>query len=107
MQEQADILGAIRGLVEQSDPHQVLRGDTIALSVTPEYLVRIGLLDKAPDILGAIRGLVEQSDPHQVLRGDGKRYRVADRLVETIVGAVAKRGRLPVVGALVKIVPEF
>jgi peptidyl-dipeptidase A len=24
-------------------------GDTIALSVTPEYLVRIGLLDKAPD----------------------------------------------------------
>jgi len=25
-------------------------GDTIALSVTPEYLVRIGLLDKAPDM---------------------------------------------------------
>src|SRR5260221_8697725 len=24
-------------------------GDTIALSVTPEYLVKIGLLDKAPD----------------------------------------------------------
>ena len=23
-------------------------GDTIALSVTPEYLVKIGLLDKAP-----------------------------------------------------------
>jgi peptidyl-dipeptidase A len=28
--------------------HEAL-GDTIALSVTPEYLVRIGLLDKAPD----------------------------------------------------------
>ncbi len=24
-------------------------GDTIALSITPEYLVKIGLLDKAPD----------------------------------------------------------
>jgi peptidyl-dipeptidase A len=29
-------------------------GDTIALSVTPEYLVRIGLLDKAPDASGDI-----------------------------------------------------
>lgn len=28
--------------------HEAL-GDTIALSVTPEYLVRLGLLDKAPD----------------------------------------------------------
>jgi peptidyl-dipeptidase A len=27
-------------------------GDTIALSVTPEYLVKIGLLDKAPDASG-------------------------------------------------------
>jgi peptidyl-dipeptidase A len=27
-------------------------GDTIALSVTPEYLVRVGLLDKAPDASG-------------------------------------------------------
>jgi peptidyl-dipeptidase A len=27
-------------------------GDTLALSVTPEYLVRIGLLDKAPDASG-------------------------------------------------------
>ena len=30
-------------------------GDTIALSVTPEYLVKIGLLDKAPDASGDIR----------------------------------------------------
>ena len=29
-------------------------GDTIALSVTPEYLVKIGLLDKAPDPSGDI-----------------------------------------------------
>jgi len=29
-------------------------GDTIALSVTPEYLVKIGLLDKAPDASGDI-----------------------------------------------------
>ena len=30
-------------------------GDTIALSVTPEYLVKIGLLDKAPDAVGRHR----------------------------------------------------
>jgi len=29
-------------------------GDTIALSVTPEYLVKIGLIDKAPDASGDI-----------------------------------------------------
>ena len=29
-------------------------GDTIALSVTPEYLVRVGLLDQAPDASGDI-----------------------------------------------------
>jgi peptidyl-dipeptidase A len=29
-------------------------GDTIALSITPEYLVRIGLLDRAPDASGDI-----------------------------------------------------
>ena len=29
-------------------------GDTIALSITPEYLVRLGLLDKAPDASGDI-----------------------------------------------------
>jgi peptidyl-dipeptidase A len=29
-------------------------GDTIALSVTPEYLVRIGMIDKAPDASGDI-----------------------------------------------------
>ena len=33
-------------------------GDTIALSVTPEYLVKIGLLDKAPDPSGDIDLLV-------------------------------------------------
>ncbi len=33
--------------------HEAL-GDTIALSVTPEYLVKIGLLDKAPDASGDI-----------------------------------------------------
>ena len=31
--------------------HEAL-GDTLALSVTPEYLVKIGLLDKAPDASG-------------------------------------------------------
>ena len=29
-------------------------GDTIALSVTPEYLVKVGLIDKAPDASGDI-----------------------------------------------------
>ena len=33
-------------------------GDTIALSVTPEYLVKIGLLDKAPDPSGDIDLLI-------------------------------------------------
>jgi len=33
-------------------------GDTIALSVTPEYLVKVGLLDRAPDASGDIRLLL-------------------------------------------------
>jgi peptidyl-dipeptidase A len=36
-------------------------GDTIALSVTPEYLVKIGLLDKAPDASGDIGLLLEKA----------------------------------------------
>jgi peptidyl-dipeptidase A len=36
-------------------------GDTIALSVTPEYLVKIGLLDKAPDASGDIPLLLRQA----------------------------------------------
>jgi peptidyl-dipeptidase A len=36
-------------------------GDTIALSVTPEYLVRIGLLDKAPDASGDIGLLMSRA----------------------------------------------
>jgi len=36
-------------------------GDTIALSVTPEYLVKIGLLDKAPDTSGDIGLLLEKA----------------------------------------------
>ena len=36
-------------------------GDTIALSVTPEYLVRIGLLDKAPDASGDIALLLSRA----------------------------------------------
>jgi len=36
-------------------------GDTIALSVTPEYLVRIGLLDKAPDTSGDIGFLLNKA----------------------------------------------
>ena len=35
-------------------------GDTIALSVTPEYLVKIGLLDKAPDHLQGHRPAAAQ-----------------------------------------------
>jgi peptidyl-dipeptidase A len=39
-------------------------GDTIALSVTPEYLVKIGLIDRAPDASGDIplllRGALEK-----------------------------------------------
>jgi peptidyl-dipeptidase A len=36
-------------------------GDTIALSVTPEYLVKVGLLDKAPDGSGDIGLLLQQA----------------------------------------------
>ena len=36
-------------------------GDTIALSVTPEYLVKIGLIDKAPDTSGDIGLLLKQA----------------------------------------------
>jgi peptidyl-dipeptidase A len=36
-------------------------GDTIALSVTPEYLVKVGLLDKAPDASGDIGLLLERA----------------------------------------------
>ncbi len=36
-------------------------GDTVALSVTPEYLVRIGLLDKAPDASGDIGLLMSRA----------------------------------------------
>jgi peptidyl-dipeptidase A len=36
-------------------------GDTIALSVTPEYLVKIGLLDKAPDASGDIPLLLQRA----------------------------------------------
>jgi len=36
-------------------------GDTIALSVTPEYLVRIGLLDKAPDASRDLGLLMEKA----------------------------------------------
>jgi peptidyl-dipeptidase A len=36
-------------------------GDTIALSVTPEYLVKIGLLAKAPDVSGDIGLLMQQA----------------------------------------------
>jgi peptidyl-dipeptidase A len=36
-------------------------GDTIALSVTPEYLVKVGLLDKAPDASGDIGLLLDRA----------------------------------------------
>lgn len=36
-------------------------GDTVALSVTPEYLVKIGLLDKAPDASGDIGLLMSRA----------------------------------------------
>jgi peptidyl-dipeptidase A len=36
-------------------------GDTIALSVTPEYLVKVGLLDRAPDAAGDIPLLLREA----------------------------------------------
>ena len=51
--------------------------------------------------------LVEQPELHQVLGRDGERDGVADGLVEAVVGAVAERGRLLVVGALVEIVAQL
>jgi peptidyl-dipeptidase A len=40
--------------------HEAL-GDTIALSVTPEYLVKVGLLQQAPDASGDIGLLLERA----------------------------------------------
>jgi peptidyl-dipeptidase A len=40
--------------------HEAL-GDTIALSVTPEYLVKVGLISKAPDASGDIGLLLSQA----------------------------------------------
>jgi peptidyl-dipeptidase A len=40
--------------------HEAL-GDTVALSVTPEYLVKIGLLEKAPDASGDIGLLMRRA----------------------------------------------
>jgi peptidyl-dipeptidase A len=40
--------------------HEAL-GDTIALSVTPDYLVKVGLLDKAPDAAGDIPLLLDRA----------------------------------------------
>jgi peptidyl-dipeptidase A len=40
--------------------HEAL-GDTIALSVTPEYLVKVGLLDKAPDASGDVGLLLDRA----------------------------------------------
>jgi peptidyl-dipeptidase A len=40
--------------------HEAL-GDTIGLSVTPEYLVKVGLIDKAPDASGDIGLLLQQA----------------------------------------------
>jgi len=36
-------------------------GDTIALSITPEYLIKIGLLEKAPDAKGDIGDLMKMA----------------------------------------------
>ena len=52
-------------------------GDTIALSVTPEYLVRIGLLDKAPGRLARHR----PADDARAREGRVPAVRPADRSV--------------------------
>ena len=67
-------------------------GDTIALSVTPEYLVKIGLLDKAPDpsgdidlLLGAGAREGRRSCPSgcSSISGDGRCFRVRSRRTST------------------------
>ena len=56
---QAEFLDAVRQLLDAGRVVRIDRapadeavGDTLALSVTPEYLVKIGLLDEAPDASG-------------------------------------------------------
>ena len=62
-------------------------GDTIALSVTPEYLVKIGLLDKAPDASRDIGLLLSQ----RAREGGVPAVRPADRSVA--LEGVLRRGR--------------
>ena len=62
-------------------------GDTIALSVTPEYLVKIGLLDKAPDASRDI-GLLHVARARE---GGVPAVRAADRSVA--VAGVLRRGQ--------------
>ena len=86
-------------------------GDTIALSVTPEYLVKIGLLDKAPDASRDI-GLLMTRALEKVaflpfgLLIDQWRWKVfcrrgaARRLQQGVVGSAAEvSGRCAAVGA--------
>ena len=51
------------------------------------------LVQQQTDIARSVRRLVDQSDLHEIFRRDRKRDRVADRLMETIVRAVAKNER--------------
>ena len=80
-------------------------GDTIALSVTPEYLVKIGLLDKAPDASGDIGAAAARARSSKVaflpfgLLVDQWRWQVfsgevtPERLQQGVVGAAAERTR--------------
>ena len=64
------------------------------------------LVHQQAEIARRIRRLVEQADPHEILRRHRQRDRVADRLVEAVVGAVAEDRRLILVRALIEVVPE-
>ena len=76
-------------------------GDTIALSVTPEYLVRLGLLDKAPDTSKDIGLLLDQGareDRLPAVRPDDRPVALegllggdhAGRLQQDVVAAAAQ-----------------
>src|SRR5205823_12943842 len=66
-----------------------------------------GFVQQQADVFGSVRGAIEQAELYQILGRDGERDGIANRLMEAIIGAVAEGWRLPVVGALVKVVTQF
>ena len=65
------------------------------------------LLQQIVNIAGRRRHGVNQTDLLEVFGRDGKRDRISHCLVKAVVGAVLEKRRLPIVRALVEVVPQL